>query len=1261
MDMIIETIAIKTASSVLSKLITWGYKEITKSEFTEYEKELSKIIQLSINDYSRLYPIGETDKIPFYTSQALIEELFKFRFTGELSKEHVLKVIKSDDRIIIPTEDQLLKFFDIFNSKTNSSDKLKKLNIESNYKEEIFNVSETLKEAKDALLQAVNEIKSQISSIPVKSSLIEEWSNQLDEILQNLKSFKPYTAHERLLSLENRIQNAGFEADKKIFSRLYYMQAQCLGQMEELDISNKQATLFIKAYKFNEYNEDYKSNAALSYYVLGEKEIAGQFSEELLLKDEFNPIGWVIRCFLSEDNYRSVLQNLPQTVKSKKIFKLHLFHWLYHNKYISQINEFIDLGLGFDIDTSETPVVNYSNRHYLLITASYLLTKFYQESKQFSIALYFPKAKDNAEYIHANKILREVVKVIKGTEIEKNLHFYAFQFYCSSLAIDGDTKHIAEMEREFNKIKNKSIEVIVRMIQAYHNLNDLDALRKANQIIEDYKGEPNELLFLFGTINYSILNDAKKAEEFFIKYLDVNAVIDRFCLENTISLLRNSRFKKTDFLKHKFEELTASGRFSDESIKLIFQIALYVGLGIGFESENDFFEHLKKSESLIDPTDNGLSIHIAFGFVTINKLNEALAFVKPKIDFGHPSEMYKLYCKILFKIEGHKPELLGHLEKWRNNFYIDYELLEMELYFVQLQKNWKELIKIAKVGVEAYPNEEKFIYYLFHGLLEDGDIESIKAYSELVGDKDFEFEEYGIAVSMALLKGGLSKQSLELLYRQANNKQNIKARQSYITLSIQFPPELLTEYEVVEPGTFVKYAISDKKNIIPVTEENKGGFPESILLGKKVGEVFSIQKSVSGLLETGTILRVCNKYLALFEEILIDAENPLSGLPLQVIQFADSSVEGMNKALIENFGVQGTIEKERIEDQYEKYYSGKISFADITNSIFRRNFIDAYFMLSNPRGKLFKAISPAVSQNLLLTERTKFALDFTSVCLLYEISKELSLKYKQKFFISGLLRDEVVQRLEEEKISPRTELSISITKDHIQPHFYPENFKELRVEHFQSILNWIEENCEVQSVPERFNFIMTLKEEHKRDFFIQLLLENKLLGDRENYVLLTNDIFYYRTFGCPADSFISPLHYLDKYNAEKKKEISEFLLYHNYVGIYISAETLHDEVLKMLGGKENRFPICLENLRYSWNPYNLHVIESIKFVKSLYLLGLLNQDTRQQIVITVFSNLMVGLPIDIAKHIPRLIRTEFKLLPQHMIEVLNLLVQIVQM
>jgi hypothetical protein len=73
----------------------------------------------------------------------------------------------------------------------------------------------------------------------------------------------------------------------------------------------------------------------------------------------------------------------------------------------------------------------------------------------------------------------------------------------------------------------------------------------------------------------------------------------------------------------------------------------------------------------------------------------------------------------------------------------------------------------------------------------------------LVGDKDFEFEEYGIAVSMALLKGGLSKQSLELLYRQANNKQNIKARQSYITLSIQFPPELLTEYEVVEPGTFV--------------------------------------------------------------------------------------------------------------------------------------------------------------------------------------------------------------------------------------------------------------------------------------------------------------------------------------------------------------------------------------------------------------------------------------------------------------------------
>ncbi len=157
--MVIETIALKTASSILSKLATWGLGEIFKSGLTNYEKELSQIIQESIEEYKNLYPIEETDKIPFYTSSVLFDEFFRFRFTSKIDESIILKAIEEDGRIILPSQGQLLEFFEIFNKKIEFSSKLRKLNIESNYKEEIFKISNVLGEVKELLLNSFNELK----------------------------------------------------------------------------------------------------------------------------------------------------------------------------------------------------------------------------------------------------------------------------------------------------------------------------------------------------------------------------------------------------------------------------------------------------------------------------------------------------------------------------------------------------------------------------------------------------------------------------------------------------------------------------------------------------------------------------------------------------------------------------------------------------------------------------------------------------------------------------------------------------------------------------------------------------------------------------------------------------------------------------------------------------------------------------------------------------------------------------------------------
>jgi hypothetical protein len=344
----------------------------------------------------------------------------------------------------------------------------------------------------------------------------------------------------------------------------------------------------------------------------------------------------------------------------------------------------------------------------------------------------------------------------------------------------------------------------------------------------------------------------------------------------------------------------------------------------------------------------------------------------------------------------------------------------------------------------------------------------------------------------------------------------------------------------------------------------------------------------------------------------------------------------------------------------EKYYTGQISFSEITIEIFKRDPFDAYYILSFQKGKQFKAISPAVSSSAKIDDKTKFVLDVTSVCLLYELSKEHQLIYTRKFTISGLLRALLLGKISDTRNSPPSELSVTITQERVYPRIYPEDFTQKRIQHLESILVWVDANCEIVEVAERFNFIMSLPEKHKADVYFQLILDNKLLADRENSILLTDDIFYYTKFHCPSTIVAGPQVFLNKYHTDKEKEITQYLLEHNYIGVPMSADLLYEELLKFLGDKENRYAICLENLRYNWNPAGSHAGEAIKFIKSLYLRSFLNDLTRHQVISSVLSNLIVGLPLRNLQVLPRLIMREFKLLPMQLIATLDILTKIVE-
>lgn len=1257
----IQEIAAKVAQSLITNLIKTSWKKLTSSDYTPYERELQKVILNSITEYQKSYPIQETDKIPFYTSKVLFEELLKFRFTAVIDNDSLLQAIKNDTRIIIPTKEQLTLFFDIFNKEFSEASLLKELTIEHHYKEEIFRISKKMDEAKDIFSSTLVDFKREIIALNMNAALVEEWSKQLDETYENIKSFKPLTAQERLNTLEARMTQAGLDSDRKLFSRLYYLQALCLVQMEGKNLGTKEAELIVKAYTANPGNLAYKANAALAFYILGDKTISANMAEEILTLDPFNTIGWALRCYMKENDLSETLAKVPLLVKKSKDFTLHLYHWLKNKNLIPTTQHFKELGLDFEFNvTGEPEPITHSNRHFHLVKASYLLTEYYEKDNRFNSVLHMPSAKKDPGFVYAHKILGNLLTTLKGTEVEDFHRYYFFQFYCTRLILDEDLKHVPEMEREFNLLPQKHYDSVVRMAQACNNMGQDNWTIKGAQILEQYSEKLDEIILLFLFINYMMVGNDEKSEEYFCRYADYEKRFNKFVFLNTTAALRQGKLKGSEKIKAKLVELTTKDS-EDERLGRLLKVVLYIIYEIGFTSRDEFYHELKDLEKNTDDLEISILLQIPYGFLLIEKYDDGIQFLKTNSVFDQPSEAYQLYCKLLYKSDQNKPELFEHLKKWRIEFKApDYELLSMEAYFARLQQDWKELSKICKFALDAFPGSQKFLFLLFTAWSENQDIESIRNNVEMVKGIEFNDENRGIAVATCLIKAGLHQDAMNIMFTQASKKGNKLSRQSYISLSIHFPRELLHDFPIAEIGCFVKYQIDQKRYLIEITEDNKTEFPQSLLLGKATGDSISFSNQLGGALQFGQILRVCDKYLALLEDILLEAENPMSGLGIGVMQLGDGTPEEMTKALIEQFGAQGTVIQESSEETFEKYYNGNISFSEITGQIFKGDYFNAYYILTDPNGKLFKAISPANSTGVRIDDNTKFVLDASSCCLLYDLSKKLNVTYQKKFIISNLLKTELARKIAEDKINPATELSVTITQDRVRPHFYPAEAAKKRIQHFESLMEWINQNCETTPVPERFNFIMNLSEEHKADAFFQMVLENKLLADRDNSLLLTNDVLYYRSFHCPTNLAISPLIYLHHFHIDKEREIIDFHLEHNYVGLLLTADILYDELLKYLGGKENRYWVCLENLRFNWNPYSPHIGEAIKFIKALYLASFLNNITREQIITAVFSNLLVGLPIRNARLLPQIIMREFKLLPIQLADTLGILTNLVE-
>lgn len=146
-----------------------GYGRIRKFFFPakKYKERLVQIIYQTISEFEQQYPIKSIDrKFPFYQSQVLFEDLTKSTLLRSNTKNfaNILEEFNRNSLIIVPTKAELEVFYSLFYSKIKSDVELKKLNIEDNYKTEIFEISKVLLNLTEDL-KAIHEDVSHLAKI----------------------------------------------------------------------------------------------------------------------------------------------------------------------------------------------------------------------------------------------------------------------------------------------------------------------------------------------------------------------------------------------------------------------------------------------------------------------------------------------------------------------------------------------------------------------------------------------------------------------------------------------------------------------------------------------------------------------------------------------------------------------------------------------------------------------------------------------------------------------------------------------------------------------------------------------------------------------------------------------------------------------------------------------------------------------------------------------------------------------------------------
>lgn len=1193
-----NAILLFAAQQIASYGIKKGLDKILDST-DDFSSRLHKIISKTVDEFQNKYPVPDQGgNFAFYKSQILIEEFLKYRLFANkgyiIDVKRIQTALERNPNILKPSEHEIEIFFQTFDKFVKEDDKLRLYEIETFHKEAIFEIYDKVEKILNVLELHLVEI------IPL---LEEEYREEINGCFEEIKELKPNTALMRLASIEDRVNRNSKHVSDKLLANLKYFKGVCF---EALGLSNEAYECFITSYKHSPDNKQFIEKACISYYFLKDNKYK-ELKSTIEAHDDYNAIAWAIETIESENTVKFIKESVSAIVLDKTHYKRIVFNNnLKFNKVDSlSLIEVLEVS---KLSKEFPEFINYDNLHHWLFILNALSIQFFTTNE----IPFFGFLKKNELSIQLLELSKLMADAIKGSELDSSYNVIIFNYYWMQSELASLPSTIKNLKDAYLALKEKDA---FRTMLFANSIQKHISINEAIKIFDEYEGELDENLISLKT--FCQLEDSP-TEEIVKEYFSFVNHVDELNIQNVcgylIPIIKYNVIKKENLL-----ELLESVQYSKSEYK---ELILLLIETLYFKEEPLKIERIDLLRNVI-AKESKLNFFIALLYFENKYFDESSLFQETYLDEDKESRDLFLYIRSLnYSKKASQLKLLRLLKKWRLSFsYNDY-LLRIEIELQQILKDWSEIYAIAEYGLSKMPHDEAFFTLYIISLAIMNNTPKIREEIERIKNFSFKLTENALRVASILVQLNYLELGLELLYQKAVNKNDSLARMNYFSLTINFPPDYFKELDQVIDDCYVKFEIDGEIETIHINSSTQTLPLVQKSFGKNVLETFTIENPLSKKIKHVRILRIMNKYLALSDDIITEANSSFSNLPFESIKFESTDIKDFEKSLIENFGAAEEERRKHKEFNFKEYYGLKISFTELVNTNFEGSFIDAYYhLISNQSdGYLIKPLK--YFRNTVANK--KHVIDFSSGLLFFELSEKLGLKFT-KFIVSENIYPIIESLVSKTEAERNSKMSVTLTGNRIIPHFYPDDFHERRIDFILKLKTWFKENAISEIPQEKIEIIRPLYADGKMTNTLEYLVDNAFLAQRDGYILISDDLGYEKMLH--INNWVTTENYLIEYFPEKRNEILELMLWYRYIGITLNSDVIYSAYINQNKvGYSHIYNYALRNLSFAVNFNSFNIFIAVDFLKKVALSSTITYEKYKFDATNLFAMLISSFP-----------------------------------